>query len=54
MQFDVVVIGAGVNGLVAATFLAKAGLKTLIVERSDRVGGSAITSEIAPGFRGNS
>jgi phytoene dehydrogenase-like protein len=49
---DVVVIGAGVNGLVAATFLAKAGLKTLVLERSDRVGGSAITSEIAPGFRG--
>src|SRR5438094_6256872 len=52
MQFDVVVIGAGANGLVAATFLAKAGLKTLVLERSDRVGGSAITSEIAPGFRG--
>ena len=49
---DVVVIGAGVNGLVAATFLAKAGLTTLVLERSDRVGGSAITSDIAPGFRG--
>ena len=49
---DVVVIGAGVNGLVAATFLAKAGLKPLVVERSDRVGGCATTDEIAPGFRG--
>jgi phytoene dehydrogenase-like protein len=49
---DVVVIGAGVNGLVAATFLAKAGLKTLVLERSDRVGGCATTGDIAPGFRG--
>jgi phytoene dehydrogenase-like protein len=48
---DVIVIGAGVNGLVAATFLAKAGLKPLVLEKSDRVGGSAITTEVAPGFR---
>ncbi len=47
---DVVIIGAGHNGLVAAAFLAKAGLKPLVLERSDRVGGCAITSEIAPGF----
>ena len=49
--FDVIVIGAGHNGLVAASFLAKRGLKTLIVERTDRVGGCARTSELAPGFR---
>lgn len=48
---DVIVIGGGVNGLVTATFLAKAGLKTLVLEQSDRVGGCARTSEIAPGFR---
>src|SRR4029077_20830439 len=48
---DVVIIGGGVNGLVAATLLAKAGVKTLVLERSDRVGGCARTSEIAPGFR---
>lgn len=48
---DVVVIGGGHNGLVAAAFLAKAGLKPLVLERADRVGGCAITTEIAPGFR---
>src|SRR5438067_1934876 len=48
---DIVVIGGGVNGLVAATLLAKAGLKTIVLEQSDRVGGCARTSEIAPGFR---
>jgi phytoene dehydrogenase-like protein len=47
---DIIVIGGGVNGLVAATLLAKRGLKTLVLERSDRVGGCARTSEIAPGF----
>jgi phytoene dehydrogenase-like protein len=48
---DVIIIGGGHNGLIAATFLAKAGLKTLVVERSDRIGGCIRTSEIAPGFR---
>src|SRR5713226_3875672 len=48
---DEIVIGGGVNGLVTATLLAKAGLKTLVLERSDRVGGCARTSELAPGFR---
>src|SRR5437660_7140604 len=48
---DVIVIGAGVNGLVAATFLAKGGLKPLVLDRADRVGGCAITADFAPGFR---
>jgi phytoene dehydrogenase-like protein len=48
---DVIVIGAGINGLVTATLLAKSGLKTLVLERSDRVGGCVRTSELAPGFR---
>jgi len=51
MTHDVIVIGGGVNGLVTATLLAKAGLKTLVLERGDRVGGCARTGEIAPGFR---
>ncbi len=48
---DVVIVGGGHNGLVTATFLARAGLRPLVLERSDRVGGCAITSELAPGFR---
>jgi phytoene dehydrogenase-like protein len=48
---DVLVIGGGHNGLAAAAFLARAGFKTLVLERDDRVGGAARTSEIAPGFR---
>ena len=51
MTHDVVVIGAGINALVAATLLAKAGRKVLVVERAERVGGCAMTSEIVPGFR---
>src|SRR5437867_7589547 len=48
---DVLIIGGGHNGLVAAAFLAKAGLKPLVLERAERIGGCAITSEIVPGFR---
>jgi phytoene dehydrogenase-like protein len=47
----VVVIGAGHNGLVAATYLAKAGMKPLVLETREHVGGGAITTEIHPGFR---
>jgi phytoene dehydrogenase-like protein len=46
----VVIIGGGHNGLVAACYLAKAGLKPLVLERSSQVGGGAITTEISPGF----
>ena len=48
---DVIVLGAGHNGLVAAFYLAKAGLKPLILERRSMVGGCAITEEFHPGFR---
>ncbi len=51
MSFDTVIIGGGVNGLVTAAFLARAGRKVLVLERSDRVGGGARTTELAPGFR---
>jgi phytoene dehydrogenase-like protein len=49
--YDVTIIGGGHNGLVAACYLAKAGLKTLVLERREVVGGGAITEEIHPGFR---
>jgi len=49
--YDAIVIGAGHNGLTAASYLAKSGLKTLIVERREIVGGCCVTEEIAPGCR---
>ncbi len=49
---DVVIIGGGHNGLVTAFYLAKAGLKPLVLERRPQVGGAAITEEFHPGFRG--
>ena len=48
---DVVIIGAGHNGLVTAFYLAKAGFKPLILERRPVVGGCAVTEEFHPGFR---
>lgn len=50
-RYDAIIIGAGVNGLTCAAYLARAGIKTLVLERRDTVGGGAITGEIAPGFR---
>ncbi|MBW8714090.1 MAG: NAD(P)/FAD-dependent oxidoreductase, partial [Acidobacteria bacterium] len=50
----VVIIGAGHNGLTTAFYLAKAGLKPLVLERRSIVGGAAVTEEIAPGFKGPS
>jgi phytoene dehydrogenase-like protein len=49
--YDIIIIGAGHNGLVAAYYLAKAGLKTLVLERRELIGGGAITEELHPGFR---
>ena len=55
MQSDVVIIGAGHNGLTAAAYLAKAGRNVLVLERRDVVGGCAVTEEVdaelAPGCR---
>src|SRR5262245_60190451 len=46
----VVIVGAGHNGLTTAFYLAKAGVKPLVLERRSIVGGAAATEEIAPGF----
>jgi phytoene dehydrogenase-like protein len=48
--YDAIVIGGGHNGLVNGAYLAKAGLRTLILERRHLVGGAAITEELHPGF----
>jgi len=50
-QYDAIVIGAGHNGLTAASYLAGAGLSTLVLERREIVGGCCVTEEIAPGCR---
>src|SRR5918994_3397438 len=49
-DFDAIVVGGGHNGLVHAAYLAKAGLRTLVLEKNDLVGGAAITEEVVPGF----
>jgi len=47
-RFDAIIVGAGHNGLTTAFYLARAGLKTLVIDRRDVVGGCAVTEEIDP------
>ena len=50
-EYDAIVIGGGHNGLVNGSYLAKSGLRTLILERRHLVGGAAITEELRPDFK---
>jgi phytoene dehydrogenase-like protein len=51
MSAPLVIIGGGHNGLTTAFYLARAGVKTLVLERREIVGGAAVTEELAPGYR---
>lgn len=50
VNYDAIVIGAGHNGLICATYLAKAGRKVLVLEANEALGGAANTSEFSKGF----
>lgn len=51
MDFDVITIGAGHNGLITSAYLAQAGYRVAVFERRDIVGGAVSTKEIVPGYR---
>jgi phytoene dehydrogenase-like protein len=51
LHYDAVVVGGGHNGLVCAAYLARAGMKTIVLERRHLLGGAAVTEEVWPGFR---
>ena len=52
--FDAIIIGSGHNGLICGSYLARAGMKVLVVERNQRVGGGLLTEQATlPGFQHN-
>jgi len=50
-RFDAIIIGGGHNGLVTAAYLARAGLRTLVLERRPVLGGACVTEEPWPGYK---
>ena len=50
-KYDAVVIGAGHNGLICASYLAQSRMKVLVLEAKDEVGGAARTCELWPGIK---
>ena len=50
-KYDAIIIGGGHNGLTCGAYLARAGLKTLVLERRPVLGGAAVTEEVVPGFK---
>jgi phytoene dehydrogenase-like protein len=50
-RYDAIIVGAGHNGLVTACYLARAGLRVLVLERRHVVGGACVTEETFPGFK---
>lgn len=50
MDYDAIIVGCGHNGLVAAFYLSRAGLRVLALEQASKVGGAATTDELIPGF----
>jgi phytoene dehydrogenase-like protein len=51
VKYDAIVIGGGHNGLVNAAYLARAGLKVLVLEKRYLVGGASVTEEVFPGYK---
>ncbi|MFL6590702.1 MAG: phytoene desaturase family protein, partial [Chthoniobacterales bacterium] len=50
-KYDVVILGAGHNGLVAATYLGRAGLSVLLLEKNDYIGGAATSQQVFPDYQ---
>ncbi|MDE1569118.1 phytoene desaturase family protein [Aquabacter sp. P-9] len=50
-RYDVIIIGAGHNGLVCGAYLARAGQKVLVLERRPLIGGACVTEEVWPGYK---
>jgi len=50
-RYDAIILGGGHNGLVCGSYLARAGLNSVVLERRSVIGGAAVTEEIIPGFR---